>query len=314
MTSLSEAYRRDAAGKAGPRRLALGIGLVIVGALLVLAGIVAAGTEFLLNRGYGLGEARRYGGILGGLGVPAMVLGVFAVLPASRNTRAAAVIGALLAVFGVALFSHAYPCGWIGTTCDPPATNLTVPTVGVYFLGMLTAVWCLFIGIANFKVRNDPGGTVDMNVTTLTERYVVDDDDTGSRSWGSVGLFGPDPDGEVDTQTNVSKAAGGGPAGSIAAPTSDGGADAEQIRSPLAGTDTPGTDDRIGRQRDDGEVISTGSNEETDVPIDRYCGSCVHFEYVRTSHGIEPYCTHHRERMDDMDACEEWTGRSGPSV
>lgn len=364
MTSLSEAYRRDIASRAGPRRLALGIGLVATGVLLLVAGIVAAGTEFLLNRGYGLGEARRLGGILGGLGVPAIFLGVFAVLPASRNTRAAAVIGALLAVFGVALFSHAYPCGWIGTTCDPPATDLTIPTVGVYFIGMLTTFWCMFIGIANFKVRNDPGGTVDMNVTTLTERYVVSsEEDSAGGSWGSVGLFGPSPDGDVETQTNTDRSSGTTATGTGAtagrpSPSSDGGADQNDISSP--GTDRadrsrrsgspvvrpskstydtgssagdsswgdasaggssrggsrgvePSRDSTSGADSSPGRAVGE-TDEDDGVSIDRYCGSCVHFEYRRDARGIKPYCSYHGEEMDDMEACEEWAGRDGPSI
>ncbi len=45
----------------------------------------------------------------------------------------------------------------------------------------------------------------------------------------------------------------------------------------------------------------------SDVPSDRYCGNCQHFEYVRSSSsGMVPYCGRHETAMNDMDACEEW--------
>jgi hypothetical protein len=31
---------------------------------------------------------------------------------------------------------------------------------------------------------------------------------------------------------------------------------------------------------------------------------------VRTDEGMQPYCAAHDELMDDMTACDEWTGRS----
>jgi hypothetical protein len=277
MTSLSEAYERE--GETDLRRLYLGVGLFLVGALLVVAGIVVATTDLLLGGETTLTQVRELGGILGGTGVPAVFVGILTVLPASRRTRAAAAIGAAIAVLGVGLFAHAYPCQWSGSNCGAGLVDLTLPTVGIYFLGAITTFWCLFVGVANFKTRNDPGGTVKMEVTRQGETRIVEvPRDSGGL--GGIGLFGTQPDGEVETQTNA-------PAGST--PTvSDGGADARDIRSPL---------------NESAQSNATGPGNAGDD----YCGNCAHFEYVRTQEGIQPHCGYHGELMDDMDPCESWT-------
>jgi hypothetical protein len=277
MTSLSEVYHGE--GRAGPslRRLTFGLGLFLLGALLVIAGMVVATTDLLIGAGTTLGDVRELGGILGGIGVPAVFLGVFAVLPSGRVTKAAAVVGAGIALMGVVLFSHAYPCQWSGATCGQGLTELTLPTVAVYFLGTITTFWCLFVGVANFKTRNDPGGTATVEVTKKGEtRYVEVERSSGGL--GGIGFLGGTPDGEVETQT--------APAQST--PASDGGTDAQTLSSPLDDAPTP---------------------EARSPTGDVYCGNCTHFEYVRTESGIQPYCGFHDELMDDMDACDEWTHR-----
>jgi hypothetical protein len=287
MTSLSEAYHGEK--RAGPslRRLTFGFGLFLLGSLLVVAGMVVATTDVLLGGGTTLGDVRELGGILAGVGVPGVFLGIFAVLPSSRRTKAAAVVGAGIAVMGVALFSHAYPCQWSGSTCGQGLADLTLLTLTVYFLGTITTFWCLFAGVANFKTRNDPGGTATVNVTKQGEtRYVEVERSRGGL--GGIGFLGGTPDGDVDTQTAGKPDAGGSAA-------SDGGTDAESISSPMDG-----------RGAGAGQQSNAGPDpDSTDV----YCGNCAHFEYVRTDSDIQPYCARHDELMDDMDPCREWTSR-----
>ena len=338
MTSLSEAYGEGPGTEVDHRRLYLGIGLFLGGVLLVVAGILAAGTEILTTRGYSLGEARLYGGVLGGLGVPAVFLGIFAVLPAGRTTRAAAAVGAAVALLGVAMFYHAYPCQWIGSNCGEGLADLTLATSSIYFLGTVTTFWCLFVGVANFKRRNDPGGTVTMEVTRKGETKIVEVE-RGSRGLGGIGFLGSTPDGDVDTQTNRTGAGrsrqSSGPSSGpspTSAPTSDGGADAADISSPLdtpspnttssntssrstsspnspgAATDSSGgTSDRSRKSR--GGSSGTRTDRAAKSTADKYCGSCTQFRYVRSSEGMQPYCDFHDERMDDMDACGDWTPR-----
>lgn len=369
MTSLSEVYGEAPGTEVDLRRLYLGIGLFLAGVLLVVAGILAAGTTLLTSMGYGLGEARLYGGVLGGLGVPAVFLGIFTVLPANRTTRGTAIVGAAIAILGVAMFWHAYPCQWIGSTCGAELTDLTLATSGVYFLGTLLTFWTLFVGIANFKTRNDPGGTVTMEVTRKGETKIVEVE-RRLGGLGGIGFLGSTPDGQVETQTN--RSTGSGSSGSSSSgsplspsPTSDGGADTNDIASPM---DTPGTQttDSAGRQsaqspgRQSTQSIGTqptgpsrtqpndspgasqsetsGSPEQSEYPThpaqrraarssgssstesrranrsgnaspDQYCGSCTEFRYVRGANGMQPYCELHNERMDNMDACDEWSPR-----
>ena len=356
MTALSDAYAGTVADQRGRGRLYLGVGLFVVGAILVVAGIVAAGSGLLTAQGYSLGEARWVAGILGGVGVPAVFLGIFTILPAGRTTRGAALIGASIAVFGVALFAYAYPCQWIGNTCATGGPNLTLPTAGVYFLGTLTTFWCLFTGVANFKTRNDPGGTVRMEIRNIAGQTDDPEEHDEGDSLGGVGLFGADPDGDVATQTNTP---GSTPAGGAAA-TSDGGATTEQLTSPAeeptttqqptepqtrttgststepqtrttkstpAATDSTASassaapSDRSGSTASGVDQVSpkasrgptdgapSRSDDSGEASIDRYCGSCAQFKYVRTDTGIQPYCAHHDELMDDMESCESWEPR-----
>jgi hypothetical protein len=216
--------------------------------------------------------------------------------------------------------------------------DLTLPTVGVYFFGLITTFWWLFVGIANFRTRNAPGGTVKMEVTRQGETKVVEVPTSGP---GSVGLFGSQPDGGVETQTGSagtgdgaswsstmfspkstsasgssstatsssstasstaasasSTTRSGGTSPIASSTTSDGGTSSSDIRSPLDASD------------DGTEFVPNPGDEPTPRQVgDRYCGSCQHFDYVRTDQGIQPYCGLHDELMDDMDACEEWTRR-----
>jgi hypothetical protein len=268
MTSLGEVYGGTRKQEAETGRLYAGVVLFLAGAGLVLAGVVVATTGLLRGGGTSIYEVRELGGILAGVGVPAVFIGVLIVLPADRDTRAAAVVGAAVAVLGVALFVHAYPCQWSGATCAP-AGDLTLPTVGIYTLGAMITMWSMFVGIATFKRRNDPGGTVRMNVTRQGETKIVEVNPRQEQS--SVGLFGSGSSAPVQAVTGVGDAEVMG--------QTDGGATDQDIQE-------------IG-----------GGN----VPADRYCGNCASFEYVQTEEGIKPYCGAHDEVMDEMDPCEKWT-------
>ncbi|ESP89889.1 DUF7139 domain-containing protein [Candidatus Halobonum tyrrellensis] len=320
MTSLAEAYEGQMGEYASLRRLYLGVGLFLFGTLLVLVGIGVAATE-AGTEALGLTRAREVGIALGGLGVPAVFLGIFSVLPADRRTRAAAVVGAGVGVLGVALFVHAYPCHISGSNCGEP--YLTLPTIGVYFLGVITTFWCLFVGVANFKSRNDPGGTVKLEVTREGETRVVEVPESslggakgGLGGIGGVGFLGGTPDGDIETQTNDES--GGWPDADRTrgdATASDGGATADDVR-PLRDEGTgAGSPSREapgpagpGDRRNDRAAGDAGGDRPANAG-DAYCGSCAHFQYVRTDDGMQPYCGLHDEVMEDMDACDEWTPR-----
>ncbi|MFB6281738.1 MAG: ribonuclease BN [Haloferacaceae archaeon] len=219
MTSLGEVYGPDARRETSTGRLYAGIGLFSAGVLLVVAGIVVATTGVARANGATLYEAREYAGILAGIGVPAVFLGILTVLPADRHTRAAAGVGAAIAALGVGLFTHAYPCQWSGANCATTTADLTLPTVGTYFLGALIAFWYLFVGIANFKRRNDPGGTARLEVTRQGETEIVEVD---PRKKGSVGFGKGTPDGSAATQTAAGTGAATGGDGALVIDGSDG--------------------------------------------------------------------------------------------
>ena len=281
MTSLSEAYGGRGRSGVDPRRLYLGVGSFAAGALLVVAGILAA-AEVAVPTGYSAGAARELGGILGGIGVPLVLLGVMAVLPADRNTYAAALVGAAVMCLGVALFAHAYPQQWVGGP-RPELTDLTLPTAGVYFLGAATTLWSVFVGVANFKTRNDPGGTVSMEVTHKGETKIVEvpRDQLGSR--GGVGLLGGTPDGDVETQTNRPDDPEGDSAGAAAPRSSppstgspsgtptDAGATPERGMSGATGRPSgAGRSNPSGRSAPDSPGVSDGGSAESEItsPLD----------------------------------------------
>jgi hypothetical protein len=297
MTSLAEAYDQHA-GEVSRERLYLGTGLFGAGALLAVLGIVLGTTGILPALGFSLGETIETAAVLVGLGVPAVFVGIFTVLPASRTQRAAAAIGASLAVLGVMLFRAVYWEGWYGASGMP--TTATVGVIVVYFAGTITTFWCLFVAVATFKRRNDPGGTVTLTLTeggrTRTVEVAEDSVEEARAAFGGVGVFGgvDDPaDDRPETPNSGSSTTGTGSAGPAATPgaaaTSDGGAAASNdISSPLD---------------DDSELVDEPAPSQ---PADHYCGNCTHFEYVRTDQGFQPYCGFHDDLMDDMEACEQW--------
>ena len=160
MTSLSEAYDRRGWEGRDPRRVSVGGGLFVLGALAVVTAILVLTTGLvdLLSAGPE-SAAKQLAGTLAGLGIPAMFLGVVVVLPASTRQRAGVLAGTLLNVGGVALFRHAYPARWTGTT-----ESLAFPTAMLYFVGGCVALWFVFSAVATFKLRNNPQGTVTLEV------------------------------------------------------------------------------------------------------------------------------------------------------
>ena len=299
MASLTDVYEGHVRTVTTPRRRYAGASGFAAGTVMVVGGILVATAGLGEAVGLSVVAARRVAGVLAGLGLPLAFLGVFAVLPSGATARAAAVIGASVSAFGVALFGVAYPDQWFGAG-DP----LAVATVVVYFAGGVTTLSCLFAGLATFKTRNDPGGTARMAITEEGGVRVIRDagGSTPSSSAGTVGLFGAGPDGDVRTQTNRdsprprdeaeddAEILGGSRTTDRSHPaqqaTADGGSAVED-------------DDFTGA-----EVLDTAP--ERGRP-DVYCGNCAHFEYVKVEETITPYCGLHDELMENMDACTEWT-------
>lgn len=293
MTSLTDVYEGRVGRVASRRQQHLGAGLFLAGAAM-LVGAIAVATTAVGSGPLGEYAARELGGVLAGIGLQAVLLGVFAVLPASRRVRAAAVIASAVSLLGVALFRQVYPYQWV-----EGAPLLALTTTTVYFFGVVTTFWCLFVALATFKTRNDPGGTARMEVTREgTIRLVEEARSMGGL--GGVGLFGADPDGSVETQTNV------GPGASGASPAvSDGGS------TTTDGIAEVRTGDRSAPESPDGpRGGSAPEPRRARGKPDAYCGNCRHFEYVTADGEPVPYCGYHDGRLNDMAACDAWTDRS----
>ncbi|MBX0321757.1 hypothetical protein EGH21_01805 [Halomicroarcula sp. F13] len=340
MTSLTDVYEGEVGRVASRRQQLVGSGLFLAGVAGLVAAIALATTDVGVTVGTGEYAGRRAAGILAGVGLPAVVLGVFAVLPASRRVRATAVLGASVSLLGVAVFQHIYPYDWM--------TNAPLQALGtsiVYVAGVLTTFWCLFAALATFNTRKSPGGSARMEITEEGTIELVEE----ARSipgMGGIGFFGDDPDGGVETQTNRRDEGRG--------TVSDGGDGSEVLRSPAgsggesetaspAGPQHGGRQSATGQSADDtgqrsartgpserdldpsvasagpesspstdgGTTSHTGQDPITETAVhrgepDNYCGNCRHFQYVMDGDDVEPYCTFHEEMLDDMDPCPAW--------
>jgi len=153
MTSLDKAYDRRWSGVRSPRRVAAGVALLAAGVLALAAGLVLVATDSSST------AAKASAGVAAGLGVPALLLGVVVVLPASLRQRLGVVFGTLLATGGVWLFWHVYPERWT-RTADP----LAFETMMLYGLGCAIGLWFVFSTIASFRLRNNPQGMVQLEV------------------------------------------------------------------------------------------------------------------------------------------------------
>lgn len=310
MTSLSDVYEGGINTVADPHQRRVGVALFAAGVAMVVASISIATTGLASYLGLDVYAARELAGVLAGLGIPAVFVGMFVVMPAQNTARAAAAIGASLAGFGVLLFTYAYPDRWLAA--DPP---VALATTAIYSLGTLITFWCLFISIATFNRRNDPGGTARVEMTEEGNIRVIRTTEVG-HGGGSVGLFGRDPDGSVPTQTNE-EAVTQSQSASKSRQTHP-GSDYSQSQ-PQSTTNshqqTPGqptpTSDGAGAVTDDALVDDDilEATKERGKP-DRYCGNCSQFEYVRADGNIAPYCGLREELMDDMDACDDWDENS----
>lgn len=289
MTSLTEVYR-GGRRETSPRRLYFGVGLFLVGTLLTVGGIVVGASSEVANwLGLGVYAARESAGVLAGVGLPVAFVGVLTVVPQTGpRRRGAGLAGALLALVGVGLFVWAYPETWYGLHPD-----YTLPVTAVYFAGALTSLWCVFTAVANFKTRNDPGGTVKLEITRGGATRVMEVSNERLRDHlGGIGLLGATPDGETDTQTNRP--------GNSAADTS---------RTESRATVSDGGATTV---TDDGEVLTDSGPGAGRPRQDAYCGNCEHFQYVRSTDGdLRPYCGFHGEAMDDMDPCQRWEPNTG---
>lgn len=265
MASIGEVYDAQSRGMVEPAHLRTGFGLFAGGVVLAAVALMIATTGVTSALGHSIYDARHYAGILGGLAVPLALLGIMLLFPANRRAWGAAAIGTGIAILGVALFSYAYPHDWAGYGRD-----FTPWVSTVYAFGIVTITWSLFTTVATFKQRNDPGGTVRLEVAPET---------------GIPRLFRVARSGLRHSTLFASSTT---PPSTTASTTVD---DDEET---VGVTDGGHGQIAIDRPRDP-------------EPVDRYCGNCSHFSYGSDSRGkLSPYCRHQDVAMDDMEPCTAW--------
>lgn len=278
MASLGEVYDAQSRGPVDPGYLRLGFVLFLGGVGLGGAGLVVATTGLAGALGLGLFDARLIAGVLGGIAVPLGLLGILLLFPADRRAWGVAAIGTGVALLGVSLFWYAYPADWAGYGRD-----LTPLVSAVYAFGIVTISWSLFTTVATFKRRNDPGGTVTLELAPET---------------GIPRLF------RVARAGLRHASIGGGawfPSGTPTTPAGGTGASSGPAPAPPAEASSVGVTDG-----GEGEIAADQPTEST-PPVDRYCGNCLHFTYGSDDRGkLSPYCNYHVEAMDDMEPCEAW--------
>lgn len=162
MPSLDQAYDRRWEGLRDPHRVGIGLVIAGIGALgiLVAMGLVAAWPN---DTG-----AKQAAAMSAGLGVPAMLIGIVVILPASRRNRGGVVVGTFLTLAGVALFWFAYPDRWTRT-----GESLAFETGALYAVGVAIALWYVFSALAAARLRNSPLGMVELEVIREGETRTV---------------------------------------------------------------------------------------------------------------------------------------------
>lgn len=162
MQSLDDAYNPRWRGVPNPQRVAAGLVLVGTGVVAVAVAMV------LVALGGDSTTGKLYAGVAAGAGIPVMLAGVVVVLPASRRARVGVFLGTVLASAGVVLFWQVYPDRWT-RTADP----LAFETMMLYGLGCAIALWFVFSTLASVRLRNNPQGTVELEVVRPGETKTV---------------------------------------------------------------------------------------------------------------------------------------------
>jgi MFS family permease len=169
MPDLAAAYERRG-GDDRQGAIVLGLTAFFAGVVALLVGLLVATTP--LGAAWGLDRygARRVGGVLAGVAIPTIFAGIVTVLPASRRQRAKVGLGVCLALAGVVLFWLVYPERWIGWS----ENHLTFPVAALYAVGGFLGLWEVLQALATFRQRNDPHGTVTLEVERDGETRTIE--------------------------------------------------------------------------------------------------------------------------------------------
>ncbi|MDY6780486.1 MAG: hypothetical protein SV760_08080 [Halobacteria archaeon] len=286
MPSLAEVYERSVGEAENYERLYLGLGILALGTLMLIAGGVI-GVSMPVASLFGADNATEQwdlGGVLAGIGIPLALIGIFTVLPTSKENNRVAAAGIGLGFLGVLSFVYAYPHMWYS---DP--VDLTWLVFLIYGTGIIVDLWALFRSVLDIEVS--------LPRNSISLEYVNEDGEVEEVSLEDVRTR----DGSAETGSGV---------GGVGASFDVGGADAEVMDGNKGGG-------RKERDLDDAEVTrSEGGERDGGVAGngfsgDRYCGNCAFYDYVRDGDGSAPYCRFHDRVLEDLEACEEYEVRVG---
>lgn len=168
MPSLSEAYERRRQER--DLRRPAGAAVFVVGIICILVALVLASTAVYETLGWDLLTAREVAGVLGGIGVPLLFVGVITALPTTIRERSLTGVGIVICLGAIGLFTVAYPSSWYGVSAD----HLTFEVAILYGAGALIALWYVLSAVATFTTRNNPHGTVRVEISTGTGTEIVE--------------------------------------------------------------------------------------------------------------------------------------------
>lgn len=157
MPSLEDAYRRPRLDR-DPRRLVAGAVACLVGSFAIAVAVLLVATPLGAVVFGSATQARLIAGVGGGCGLPAVLVGLVAVLPTDRAERIGVAVGGGICLVGVALFWTSYPGGW------GPGGAMAFPTLVTYFVGGTGAFVSVLWALATYRVRNRPGSAIHLEI------------------------------------------------------------------------------------------------------------------------------------------------------
>jgi hypothetical protein len=195
--SLSDAYEHNSGEFESLTHLYAGTMLFIIGLLAVIVATVLSTIDPVFS--LSINQQWTISGVLAGVGLPTTFVGVLVLFPSPSKRATRAFVGVAVSLIAVLLFVYAFPNAWYGDT-----PNYSVYVIGLYLIGSSLTFSQVFLNVADFKERNDPVGTVELEVVREGKTEVVEVEESAVREYdSSLGFIGNQPRDYVETQTNT---------------------------------------------------------------------------------------------------------------
>jgi hypothetical protein len=180
MNSLTDAYTNQNMGQQYKRKL-VGKLLVGIGFSLIIVGLASSTTQMLeILLDFGVEQIIMSGTAIIGFSILVLFTGVLLTLPTLESKSVTLwAIGTVLSVSGVLAFLVLYPESW--SIYEPSTITLVA---FIYGSGIGVVVYTLFTAIINVKVRNKPGGQVEVVLDTEgeTQSFTVQRESAGKQT------------------------------------------------------------------------------------------------------------------------------------